>query len=134
MVFNKEQLERIAKSFPGPSLEAATGQFESDFGAFAPEKDEFIVRHGMLVEKWNRFGERRDMKSLEKFFEEQGRLDKFHEKCWGGATHYYEPLGSSAVGVRRAEAESEFVSEKARKGLKELEAREEDLVLQFRMR
>jgi len=135
MVFNKEQLEHIAKTFPGPSLESATDQFQADFGEFAPERDDFEVRHGMLVEKWNRFVERKDMKSLLKFFEEQKRLDGFHEGCWGeSASYYYEPFGSSAVGVRREEAAAEFTSERARKGLQELEAREEDLVLQFRMR
>jgi len=135
MVFTKDQLEHIAKSFPAPSVDSALEQFEADFGAFAPEREDFAARHSMLCEKWGRFVERKDQKSLLKFFEEQDRLDKFHERCWGdSAQYYYEPFGSSAVGVRRGEAEAEFVSEKALAGLRELEGREEDLVLQFRHR
>lgn len=134
-VFTSEQLVRISKDFPGPCGEEALNQFRSDFGEFAPEESGFVTRHGMLVEKWERFCERKDQKSLEKFWECQEALSNFHRSCWGEeASYYWEPLTSSVTGVQRLEAQHHFLSSKAKEGLRELKAQAQDLVVQFKMR
>lgn len=133
-VFTSEQLVRISQDFPGPCAEEALNQFQSDFGAGAPEEGEFSNRHQMLCEKWKRFCERKDQKSLEKFWESQESISNFHKACWGEAHYYWEPLTSGGLGVQREEAKSHFVSQKAKEGLREMRDRERDLILQFKMR
>lgn len=134
-VFTSEQLVTLSKDFPGPCDAEALDQFQQDFGEFAPEEGEFVTRHNMLCEKWARFVERKDQKSLEKFWECQEALSNFHKSCWGEEAHYYwEPLTSSVLGVQRGEAECHFVSQKAKDGLRELRNRERELILQFKMR
>jgi hypothetical protein len=120
--FSLEQLNSIAGSTPAPCQEEALCQYREEYGEDAPPL--FQRRAQQMCGAWETFRTSRTQKELEAFWVAQAKCEALVE---GG-------LAGSALGLTPKEARESLMSEKARKGLRELEARERDLILQFRLR
>jgi len=120
--FSVEQLNSIAGGTPPPDTEEAMDQYKEEYGEDAPPL--FQRRAKEMVGAWEAFRLFRTQESLEAFWRAQASCEGLVE----------EGLAGSARGLTPDEARETLLSEKARKGLRELEARERDLILQFRLR
>jgi hypothetical protein len=120
--FSVSQLNSIAGGTPAPCQEEALCQYREEYGEAAPPL--FQRRAQQMCGAWEAFRLFRTQESLEAFWKAQASCEGLVE---GG-------LAGSARGLTPDEARETLMSEKARKGLRELEAKERDLVLQFRMR
>jgi hypothetical protein len=120
--FSVEKLNSIAGSTPAPDKEEALSQYREEYGEDAPPL--FHRRAQAMCAAWEAFRLFRSQEALEAFWKAQASCEALVE---GG-------LAGSARGLTPDEAREVLMSEKARKGLRELEARERELILQFRMR
>jgi hypothetical protein len=123
--FSVEQLNSIAGGTPPPDVEEALGQWKEEYGEDAPPL--FHRRAQAMCGAWETFAQSRTQEALEAFWKAQDSCESMVE---GG-------LAGSALGLTPKEALTSIrppMSEKVRRGLKELEARERDLIIQFNLR
>jgi hypothetical protein len=122
--FSVEQLNSIAGGTPPPDTEEAMEQFREEYGDEDSGVSQFRKRHTEMCKAWEAFLLFRSQEAIEAFWRAQSQCEALVE---GG-------LAGSARGLTPGEARRVLMTPKAREGLRELEARERELILQFRMR
>ncbi len=127
-VLSEEQVEMIVGSTPGPDGEEALSQWLDGHGHDHPNEARFVGAHALMRGAWDRVWQTRTLKNLHVFWDLQSRCLRWLEDG--------ETLDGSALGLTPRQALKDLrppMTERARKGLRELELRERELRRQLDM-